>query len=117
VLEKMNPSDLMSTLFEAQGRRDAPMSSSHPVRDGGLRDRRGKECQTRGGRGEGGARRDHFTIEDHLRVQAQIEKRAHQLWRESAIGQNDPLTNWLRAEGEVLREFCLARRQFGAISV
>jgi len=106
----LNPSDLMNTLFEAKGRRAAPMSSPYPGRDRGLRDRRGKDCQTRCGRSEGGAPRDSFTIEDHLRVQAQIEKRAYQLWRENARRQNDPLTNWLRAEGEVLREFCLARQ-------
>ena len=65
-LELLNPSDLMNTLFEAKGRRAAPMSSPYPGRDRGLRDRRGKDCQTRCGRSEGGAPRDSFTIEEPL---------------------------------------------------
>jgi hypothetical protein len=51
-----------------------------------------------------------FTIEEHLRVQNQIEKRSHELWQRNGSRPGAPLPDWLRAEGEVLREFILSRQ-------
>src|SRR5208283_1112296 len=104
----------MRILFQSTNWRVAPKSSSHAGRARRLGARRGKQCQTGGATPEDGAPRGRFTIEEHLRVQAQIEKRAYELWRDGACRQNNPLANWLAAEGEVLREFCLSRRLLGS---
>jgi hypothetical protein len=45
-------------------------------------------------------------VDDHLRVQAAIERRAYDLWQAGGAGQGDALSHWLQAEDEVLREFC-----------
>jgi hypothetical protein len=47
-----------------------------------------------------------ITVDDHLRVQAAIERRAYDLWQAGGAGQGDALSHWLQAEDEVLREFC-----------
>jgi hypothetical protein len=50
-----------------------------------------------------------FTADEHLRVQCEIEKRAHQFWRsEGGIFQTAE-EHWLRAECEVLLEFIWTR--------
>ena len=49
-----------------------------------------------------------FTVEDHLRVQQQIEARANELWREGGCADGEALRDWLRAEREVLEQFVLA---------
>ena len=49
-----------------------------------------------------------FTVDDHLHVQQQIEKRAHELWREGGCRDQSALSDWLRAEREVLEQFVLA---------
>ena len=49
-----------------------------------------------------------FTVDDHLHVQQQIEKRAHELWREGGCRVQSALSDWLRAEREVLEQFVLA---------
>jgi|SRR5882724_9021772 len=49
-----------------------------------------------------------FTVDDHLHVQEQIEKRAHELWREGGCRNQSALSDWLRAEREVLEKFVLA---------
>ena len=49
-----------------------------------------------------------FTVEDHLRVQQQIEARANELWREGGCADGEALRDWLRAEHEVLEQFVLA---------
>jgi hypothetical protein len=46
-----------------------------------------------------------FTAEIHLRVQAQIEQRAHTLWCAGGCQHNNALNDWLQAEREILREF------------
>jgi hypothetical protein len=48
---------------------------------------------------------DEFTIEEHLRVQRQIEQRACQIWRASGDAAGHAVGNWLKAEIEVLTEF------------
>jgi hypothetical protein len=47
-----------------------------------------------------------LTVNDHLRVQAAIERRAYELWRAGGRGQGDALSHWVQAEDEVMREFC-----------
>jgi len=49
-----------------------------------------------------------FTVDDHLRVQQQIEARANELWREGGCRDQSALSDWLRAEREVLEQFVLA---------
>lgn len=49
-----------------------------------------------------------FTADDHLHVHQQIEKRAHELWREGGCCDQSALSDWLRAEREVLEQFVLA---------
>ena len=49
-----------------------------------------------------------FTADDHLHVQQHIEKRAHELWREGGCCDQSALSDWLRAEREVLEQFVLA---------
>ncbi len=49
-----------------------------------------------------------FTVEDHLRVQQQIEARANELWRDGGCCDQSALNHWLRAEREVLEQFILA---------
>ena len=51
-----------------------------------------------------------FTVDEHLRVQMQIERRAYELWRARGCRQDGVLDNWLQAEGEVLEEFIAAYR-------
>jgi hypothetical protein len=49
-----------------------------------------------------------FTAEDHLRVQQQIERRPYGLWVAEGCPEGSSLRNWLRAEREVLTQFCAA---------
>ena len=49
-----------------------------------------------------------FTVDDHLRVQHQIERRAYELWRAGGYREYSALSDWLRAEREVLEQFVLA---------
>jgi len=49
-----------------------------------------------------------FTVDDHRRVQQQIEERAYELWREGGNRGQAALSDWLRAEREVLEQFVLA---------
>ena len=49
-----------------------------------------------------------FTVDDHLHVQQQIEKCAHELWREGGCRDQSVWSDWLRAESEVLEQFVLA---------
>ena len=49
-----------------------------------------------------------FTVADHLKVQMQIERRAHELWLAGGSRQDTALDNWLNAEREVLEEFIQA---------
>src|SRR5690242_5882542 len=46
-----------------------------------------------------------FTVADHLKVQMQIEQRAHELWLAGGSRQDTALNNWLKAEREVVEEF------------
>jgi len=48
-----------------------------------------------------------FTVADHLHAQQQIEKRAHELWRSGGRCDGTALSDWLRAEREVLGQFVL----------
>ena len=52
---------------------------------------------------------DIFTREDHLRVQQQIEVRAHSLWLADGKRMGQALNNWTRAESEVLAAFIQSR--------
>jgi hypothetical protein len=47
-----------------------------------------------------------ITLDDHLRVQAAIELRAYDLWEGGSPGEGDALSHWLKAEDELLRDFC-----------
>ena len=49
-----------------------------------------------------------FTADDHLWVQVQIEKRAHERWRAGGCREEMALSDWFQAEGEVLKQFILA---------
>jgi len=51
--------------------------------------------------------RPEFTIEEHLRVQRQIEQRAYCHWRKRS-GESS-FNDWLNAETEVLAEFAAGR--------
>jgi hypothetical protein len=57
--------------------------------------------------------RDPFTIEEHLRVQREIEERARRLWFAKGCALKCALDDWLKAESEVLAEFArtLTQRQ------
>lgn len=46
-----------------------------------------------------------FTIEEHLRVQQEIEERAHRLWLAQGGVFKSAISYWLQAEDEVLAEF------------
>ena len=46
-----------------------------------------------------------FTIEEHLGVQQQIERRARELWCAGGFCRSTALNDWLRAESEVLEQF------------
>jgi hypothetical protein len=50
-----------------------------------------------------------FTIEEHLRVQQEIEERAHRFWFANGCAQNSALNDWLKAENELLAEFIKTR--------
>jgi len=52
-----------------------------------------------------------FTGGDHLFVQRLIETRAHQIWQSRGSPERDGLADWLRAEHEVITQFCLVRAQ------
>jgi hypothetical protein len=49
-----------------------------------------------------------FTVEDHLSVQHQIERRAYELWRAGGCREASSLTDWLQAERDVVLEFVMA---------
>jgi hypothetical protein len=51
-----------------------------------------------------------FTAEDHLRVQREIERRAHLVWLAQGGAWNSALNDWLRAEAQVLAEFVKGRQ-------
>src|SRR5258708_33591823 len=48
-----------------------------------------------------------FTVHDHLRVQRQIEERAHDLWCAGGCSGLSALADWLQAEREILEQFVL----------
>ena len=52
-----------------------------------------------------------FTVEEHRWVQEQIEKRAHKFWLARGSRQGTALSDWLRAEHEVLEHFCMANER------
>lgn len=49
-----------------------------------------------------------FTVEEHLRVQEQIELLAHELWSAGGCRSGAALNDWLEAEREVLEQFIRA---------
>src|ERR1700691_1334668 len=49
-----------------------------------------------------------FTVEEHLGVQEQIERRACELWCAGGCRHGTALNDWLRAECEVLEQFLRA---------
>ena len=51
-----------------------------------------------------------FTIDDHLRVQQQIEKRAYEIWQARPGQQDTALDDWVSAEHEVLEDFIIRRQ-------
>jgi len=50
-----------------------------------------------------------FTAEEHLQAQRAIEERARAFWLADGRETGRALQHWLRAEAEVLAEFCAAR--------
>ena len=50
-----------------------------------------------------------FTIEEHRKVQLEIEKRAHRFWFTNGCALSNALNDWLKAENEVLAEFMKTR--------
>jgi hypothetical protein len=53
-----------------------------------------------------------FTIEEHLRVQREIEERAHRFWFAKGCALKIALDDWLKAEAEVLAEFAKSASGF-----
>ena len=49
-----------------------------------------------------------FSVLDHLLVQREIEKRAYALWLAEGNRPSSRLSDWLRAECEVVTRFCQA---------
>jgi hypothetical protein len=49
-----------------------------------------------------------FAVDDHVRVQQQIEERAYELWRAGGCRGQAALSDWPQAEREVLEQFVLA---------
>jgi hypothetical protein len=47
-----------------------------------------------------------LATEQHLRAQTNIEQRAHQLWFAQGCRPGGALGDWLRAECEVVQDFC-----------
>ena len=54
------------------------------------------------------AERKVFTVEEHLTVQRQIERRALDLWHERGCRRGTALSDWLQAEREILEQFIRA---------
>ena len=52
-----------------------------------------------------------FTREEHLRVQREIEERAHRFWLAKGCALKSALNDWLLAEAGVLAEFVKNRTQ------
>ncbi|MDR3459899.1 MAG: DUF2934 domain-containing protein [Verrucomicrobiae bacterium] len=50
-----------------------------------------------------------FTVDEHLRLHREIEGSAYRFWLANGCDWNKPLTDWLKAENEVVVEF-LSRR-------
>jgi DUF2934 family protein len=46
-----------------------------------------------------------FRVEEHFRVQQQIERRANELWRAGGCRHGTALNDWLQAESEVVEQF------------
>ncbi len=55
-----------------------------------------------------------LTAEGHLRLQEQIERRAHELWRAGGCREGTAMSDWLRAEREVLEQHSLAYQRRAA---
>jgi len=53
-----------------------------------------------------------FTAAEHLRVQQEIEARAHDFWRKRGDRPDHALDDWLRAEREVVARFIRTRMRF-----
>jgi hypothetical protein len=52
-----------------------------------------------------------FRVADHLKVQQQIEKRAHDLYQASCRQPDAAVDDWVRAEREVLQDFIIRRQR------
>jgi hypothetical protein len=50
-----------------------------------------------------------FAMEDHLWVESETRKRAHRFWLANGCAENRALSDWLKAENEVLAEFVRIR--------
>jgi DUF2934 family protein len=46
-----------------------------------------------------------LSADDHLRVQKEIERRAHELWLAGGCRQTASLHDWLQAEREIMEQF------------
>jgi hypothetical protein len=49
-----------------------------------------------------------FSGPEHIRVQQEIERRAHELWCAGGCRDGTALNDWLHAEGEVMEKFIMA---------
>jgi hypothetical protein len=68
-----------------------------------------KSKPRRAGRGQ-----SEFSAEEHLAIQRQIERRAYELSQARESRPGAELDDWLRAENEVIAEFCHARQKQSA---
>jgi post-segregation antitoxin (ccd killing protein) len=50
-----------------------------------------------------------LTAEEHLQVQREIERRAHELWHAGGCRQTASLNDWLQAEREIMEKFLQTR--------
>ena len=50
--------------------------------------------------------RNGFSAAEHLLVQQEIEHRANSLWRRAGCAHGTALSDWVKAEREIVRQFC-----------
>ena len=78
--------------------RDLPVETEHMAPNGDIR----QTAEPSPRKIVEGAR---FTIVDHLGVQQQSERRAHELWCAGGCRPDTALSDWVQAEREVLEKF------------
>src|SRR5580700_8086152 len=99
--QKTNPKFMKSGSHKVNGVRHLPAESERTVLNGHIHQMR--ELPP-GSIVEGVV----FRVEEHLQMQEQTERRAHELWHAGGCRDGAALSDWLQAEREVLEEFIRA---------